>query len=964
MKMYNQFSENKNDKTFFQMNKLLPLLFFLFLSFAAQAQPNWLQIYGDGDLFWDALDVEQLDDSGFMLVGNQQIPAPTGYVVRTDSNGEEIWSATFPEFWGIFGAHVLADGNIVLCGASSDTNHALAQLIDPDGNVLWEYPTSFPNSYFADAVQLDNGQIVLAMQQNLLDEPNRLITLDGDGDFVVEEVISYDPYLYRRLWDIDQENDEVLIGETGILPGGKEEILIRRYDANNMELWEYTFNQDSLNHVYDIQRAANGDILFAGSSENAFEAKYNLLIGRLDAQGNEKWVTELPPGGQVYGILEAQNGDLLFAGHSAGQTLVGRLDADGNLLWEQTLDWLDGGEFDQGVDIFEKPDGSILIGGTLQDGVVDRMYLLSMDAQGNFFSSAISGNIYDDVNEDCSFSPGTDTLHPGQVMMKAEGWLLPLYAEVEPDGSYLVPVNPGTYQVSAHPVAAHSGACPDEFTVEVLNPGDTVQQDFLFPFYDCPLMTVDIGLPFLRRCVDNTYYVNYCNEGGATAQDATVEVTLDPWLSYVSSSLPVASQNGQTYTFELGDLPPGECGNFTITAYLDCDTTFVGQTHCVEAHIFPDSSCAPVNPLWSGADIEVSSHCEGDSVIFIIQNIGVGDMQEAAQYIVVEDQLMLMMMPGSFQLDSGDSLVISMPANGATWYLAAEEAPYHPGLGFPATAIEGCDADGDGDFSTGFFNQFALGDNDPWLDIDCTESIAAFDPNDKQGFPYGYGSQRFIEEDTELEYRIRFQNTGTDTAFTVVILDTLSSFLDPTTVIPGASSHAYDFDLAGSGVVQFTFNNIMLPDSNVNEAASHGFVKFRIRQISGNPVGTEIFNRAGIYFDFNPPIFTNETVHRIGNDFIEMKVVNVHSPEADPGALKLYPNPFVEQATFEWKGEPLRNARFSVFDAMGRLVRRQEVKGNSWTIRRNGMESGIYFFVLSDETGRLASGKLLVNGKR
>jgi outer membrane protein assembly factor BamB len=961
MKMYNRFSENKNDQTFFQMNKLLPLLLFLFLSFAAQAQQSWLQIYGEGDKFFRTNDVEQYNDGGFILVGRMQFLSLEGHIVRTDAAGEEIWSFTLSDFYTIYGAHVLDNGNILLCGSGSDMNQARAILIDSDGNTLWEYSASFSNSRYVDAVQLDNGQIVLAGPQLGQGEVNRFTTLDTNGNFVAEESIPNGPYFFRALKDIDQKNGELLLAESGLLPNGKEETLISRYDQNYAQLWEYSYVQDSLNEVLDIQLAANGDILFSGRSENAFSGEYKLLVGRIDDQGNEKWVKPLPSGGVAISILETQNGDLVITGFIAGQTMIARMDADGNLLWQETLDWLTGGEFSLGVDVFEQPDGGLVIGGDLEkEDLLDRMYLLKLNGQGNFFSSAISGNIYDDVDENCSFTAGIDSLHPGQVMIEVEGWIFPLYADVAPDGSYLVPVNPGTYQVTAHPVAAHTGACSDEYTVEVPNPGDMVEQDFLFPFYDCPTMTVDVGIPFLRRCVDNKYYVKYCNEGGAVAQDASVEITLDPWLSYVSSSIPFASQSGQTYTFELGNVQPGHCENFTITAYLDCDTTFVGQTHCVEAHIFPDTSCVPVDPLWSGADIEVSSHCEGDSVIFIIQNVGVGNMQEAAQYIVVEDQLMLMMMPGSFQLDSGDSLVITLPANGATWYLAAEEAPYYPGLGFPATAIEGCDADGDGDFSTGFFNQFALGDDDPWLDIDCTESIAAYDPNDKQGFPYGYGSQHFIDEDTELEYRIRFQNTGNDTAFLVYIRDTLSEFLDPTSIQPGASSHPYEFELFGSGIIQFTFNDIMLPDSNVNESASHGFVDFRIRQQPGNPVGTEIFNQAAIYFDFNPPIFTNQTVHRIGEDFIEMETVSIHKAETAPDALRLYPNPLRDQATFEWFGAALPQARFEIYDPAGRLLRSQSVSGRQWTIARGELQPGFYFFVLSDETGRLASGKLVV----
>ncbi|MCB0556652.1 MAG: hypothetical protein KDD02_24110, partial [Phaeodactylibacter sp.] len=63
--------------------------------------------------------------------------------------------------------------------------------------------------------------------------------------------------------------------------------------------------------------------------------------------------------------------------------------------------------------------------------------------------------------------------------------------------------------------------------------------------------------------------------------------------------------------------------------------------------------------------------------------------------------------------------------------------------------------------------------------------------NDKQGFPRGYGDEHYIYPGTDLEYLVRFQNTGNDTAFLVVIRDTLSEFLDIATVRPGAASHPY-----------------------------------------------------------------------------------------------------------------------------------------------------------------------------
>jgi hypothetical protein len=65
----------------------------------------------------------------------------------------------------------------------------------------------------------------------------------------------------------------------------------------------------------------------------------------------------------------------------------------------------------------------------------------------------------------------------------------------------------------------------------------------------------------------------------------------------------------------------------------------------------------------------------------------------------------------------------------------------------------------------------------------------------------------------------------------------------------------------GGGIVRFVFENIMLPDSNVNEATSHGFVKFTIHPRSDVPLGTSIPNSAAIYFDFNEPVITNTSIH-------------------------------------------------------------------------------------------------------
>ncbi|MBL7808978.1 MAG: hypothetical protein JNN28_14260, partial [Saprospiraceae bacterium] len=444
----------------------------------------------------------------------------------------------------------------------------------------------------------------------------------------------------------------------------------------------------------------------------------------------------------------------------------------------------------------------------------------------------IAGNVLEDVNLNCLSDAGDSGLN--QWIVQATGATGTYFALTNATGAYEIYVEPGdTYQVTSVPLSLLWAACPSIPDVTVNFPNQTYPaQDLLFQkVAGCPLLTVDISSGNLRRCFSNNLFsVHYCNNGTEPATDAYVDVTLESLFTIVNTSIPFLNQGNNVYRFLIGDLDPGDCGSFNIKTHLSCDAAF-GQTHCAEAHIYPDTTCLPTNPLWSGASLRIQSTCSPDSVRFQIKNVGIGNMNAAVDYIVIEDQVMLMSAP--ILLDIGESTQVSVPANGSTWRLEVEQVPFHPGFSYPSISVEGCTTNPV--FSTGFVNMFPQDDLDPYLDIHCQANTGSYDPNDKTGYPLGYGANHYIRPGTPLEYLIRFQNTGNDTAFTVRIEDTLSQWLDPATLRPGASSHAYTWNLSGAGLLTFLFENILLPDSNVNEPASHGYVKFTINHKADAP---------------------------------------------------------------------------------------------------------------------------------
>ena len=133
----------------------------------------------------------------------------------------------------------------------------------------------------------------------------------------------------------------------------------------------------------------------------------------------------------------------------------------------------------------------------------------------------------------------------------------------------------------------------------------------------------------------------------------------------------------------------------------------------------------------------------------------------------------------------------------------------------------------------------------------------AYDPNDKLVEPSFEEHDNYTLFGDSLVYTLRFQNTGTDTAFNILLTDDLDENLDRSSFEVIAASQPYEAKIDSEKRLSFYFNDILLPDASTNEPGSHGFVKYRVLPEGDLPENQPIHNKADIYFDFNPPIRTN-----------------------------------------------------------------------------------------------------------
>ncbi|MGE0562163.1 MAG: T9SS type A sorting domain-containing protein [Flavobacteriales bacterium] len=140
----------------------------------------------------------------------------------------------------------------------------------------------------------------------------------------------------------------------------------------------------------------------------------------------------------------------------------------------------------------------------------------------------------------------------------------------------------------------------------------------------------------------------------------------------------------------------------------------------------------------------------------------------------------------------------------------------------------------------------------------CYTVLNSYDPNYKEVYPKGECFENYVLDNQELTYTVHFQNTGTAPAIDIFIMDTLNANLDINTVrIVGQSHDNLVTEVVNGNTLKFIFDNINLPDSTTDEAASHGSVVFTLQPITTIASPSRVENSVGIYFDFNEPIITN-----------------------------------------------------------------------------------------------------------
>ena len=474
----------------------------------------------------------------------------------------------------------------------------------------------------------------------------------------------------------------------------------------------------------------------------------------------------------------------------------------------------------------------------------------------------------------------------------------------------------------------------------------------------CPEMNVEITSSTLRLCRPNEYFVKCKNTGTNTALNVTLKLVVPNELTYLSSSIQPNLVTLPEYYFDIGNILPFEEKYIYIQFQNTCDPEKLGNTLCVEAHIYPDTIC-DLDTLWNGGSLDLKVKCDQNlnKVVFTATNIGLSDMVKAQPWAIIEDEIMPLLI-GDVKLNKGQSKSFEFPANGSTYRMIAEQIEHHPGSSKPNIAIEGCGVNSNGGFSKGFITRFKENEEDKFISIDCKEIRGAFDPNDKIVVPSGFGPHNYIQNEDRLEYTVRFQNIGNDYAEHVRITDKLDPNLDVSTFEIIGNSHPVTFMIV-RGYIEFVFANIHLPYKSLNEDKSIGFISYAIKSKPGLAKGIKLDNKADIFFDFNPAIATNTVSVKIFEPFITKTI-----DYSKDGTLRIYPNPARDMINIELSenSTPAKLEIYSV-DGLKLLEQNLKIRISQVDLKQWITKEGLYIIQVSDKKGHKHISKMIISSK-
>jgi len=309
---------------------------------------EWTRIYGGDNERDSGNSVKQTFDGGYIIAGeksNPYINYSKIYLIKTDSNGDSLWTRLY-DGSDCYSVQQTFDSGYILVGSKVIKTDSL-------GNIQWENVYSSPKIYSIQ--QTADGGYILA--------GTGLIKIDESGS------IQWENTYFGLALSVQQtsDGDYVCTGIDGF-PNSRNIYLLKTNSTGNTT-WLTSFAKGQTNVGRSAQQTSDAGYIIAGYTRGQNTDYEDAYLIKTDSLGNKQWEKTFSARkyreDRAYAVQQTSDGGYILAGETSDYMsyedyYIIKTDAFGEIIWTNTYSQA---QYQRARSIQQTADGGYIIVG-------------------------------------------------------------------------------------------------------------------------------------------------------------------------------------------------------------------------------------------------------------------------------------------------------------------------------------------------------------------------------------------------------------------------------------------------------------------------------------------------------------------------------------------------------------------------------------------------------------------------
>ncbi|MBD3232518.1 MAG: T9SS type A sorting domain-containing protein [candidate division Zixibacteria bacterium] len=352
---------------------------FILTTAIVNAEPGdtlWTKTYGGID--WDrAESIRQTDDGGYIMAGFTESYGGGGrdfYLIKTDSEGNSLWSETYG---GVDRDEALSvqqtsDGGYIVGGLTESYGAGAVDFYliktDSDGNTVWTKTYGGSDSDYGYSVrQTNDGGYIFAGYSESFGA--------GAGDMYLVKTNSAGDTLWTRAFggtdyegasSVQQTADGgyIVAGHTNSFGAGDYDCYLVKTDSAGNPQWTGTYGAGTYEIAQSVHQTFDGGYILAGYSNNG---DIDFYVVKIDSDGDAIWSGIYGQNGGAdefaFCVRQTLDGGYIVAGRTTNNGddfYLVKTNSGGDTLWTRTYG---GNQAEVALSVRQTDDGSYIAAG-------------------------------------------------------------------------------------------------------------------------------------------------------------------------------------------------------------------------------------------------------------------------------------------------------------------------------------------------------------------------------------------------------------------------------------------------------------------------------------------------------------------------------------------------------------------------------------------------------------------------